>query len=113
MNEFVTFYYHEKFERSKYEDKKCLFFLSQINPTKCTITSKINGTPKGVYLPIPKLRSILAAANLRAHNNLWFCYYGQVNSLWLKSNIASKLASKHFGGTIYFAGDGTCERLLL
>ena len=28
------------------------------------ITSKINGTPKGVYLPISKLHSILAVANL-------------------------------------------------
>ena len=36
----------------------------------CTITSKINGTPKGVYLPISKLHSILALANLLAHNNL-------------------------------------------
>ena len=35
------------------------------------INSKINGTPKGVYLPISKLHSILAVANLLAHNNLW------------------------------------------
>ena len=27
--------------------------------------------PKGVYLPISKLHSILAVANLLAHNNLW------------------------------------------
>ena len=40
-----------------------------------TINSKINGTPKGVCLLIPKLHSILAVANLLAHNNLWLCYY--------------------------------------
>ena len=34
-----------------------------------TINSKINGTPKGVYLPNSKLNSILAVSNLLAHNN--------------------------------------------
>ena len=34
------------------------------------IASKINVTPKGVYLPISKLHSILAVANLLAHNNI-------------------------------------------
>ena len=33
---------------------------------KCTIYSKINGTHKGVYLPISKLHSILAVENLLA-----------------------------------------------
>ena len=28
--------------------------------------------------------SILAVANLLAHNNLWLCYYRQVNSVRLK-----------------------------
>ena len=37
---------------------------------KGTIASKINGTPKGVYLPISKLNSVLAVANLVAHNNI-------------------------------------------
>ena len=63
--------------------------------------------PKGVYLSISKLHSILAAVNLLAHNNLWLCYYGQVNSLRLKSSVASKWASNTFAGTINFAGDGT------
>ena len=57
-----------------------------------TINSKINGTPKGVYLIISKLYSILAEANLLAHNNITISNYGQVNT---------------FGGTIYFAADGT------
>ena len=36
------------------------------------------------------------------------CYYGQVNSLWLKSSVVSKWEIKHlWGGNIYFAGDGT------
>ena len=41
---------------------------------KGTITSKINVTPKGAYFPISKLHSILAVANLLAHNNIsQFC----------------------------------------
>ena len=48
------------------------------------INSKINGTREDVYLPISKLHSISAVANLLAHNNLWLCYYGPVNSLRLK-----------------------------
>ena len=65
---------------------------------QCTICIKINGTPKGVYLPISKLHSILAVANLFAHNKVTISYYEQVNSLRLKSNIASKCASKHLSG---------------
>ena len=42
-------------------------------PMRCTINSKINGTPKGVYLPIQKIHSILAVvANLLVHSNLWY-----------------------------------------
>ena len=44
----------------------------------CTVNSKINGTPKGVYLPISKLHSIYAIVNSLAHNNLWLCYHGQL-----------------------------------
>ena len=44
-----------------------------------TANSKINGISKGVYLSISKLYSTLAVANLLAHNNLWLCYYVQVN----------------------------------
>ena len=36
--------------------------------------------PKGVYLPILKLHSILAVANLLAHNNIsQVCYCGQIS----------------------------------
>ena len=46
----------------------------------CAFTSKINVTPKGVYLPISKVHSILAVANLLAHNNKSrFCYCGQIS----------------------------------
>ena len=45
-----------------------------------TIASKINGTPKGVFLPISKLHSILVVANLLAHNNKsHICYCGQIS----------------------------------
>ena len=41
-------------------------------------------------------------------NKFDLCYYGQVNSLLLKSSVASKWTSKYFlGSNIYFAGDGT------
>ena len=46
----------------------------------CVIASKINVTPKGVHLAISKLNSILAIANLLAHNNLsQICYCGQIS----------------------------------
>ena len=45
-----------------------------------TVASKINVTPKGVYLPISKLHSILAVANLLAHNNKsQICYCSQIS----------------------------------
>ena len=59
-----------------------------------TLNSKINGTPKGFYLPFSKLHSILAVANLLAPNNITISYYVQVNSLWLKSSKTSKWARK-------------------
>ena len=65
--------------------------------TEVPPTEKINGTTKGVCLPISKLRSILAVANLLAHK-LWLCYNVQVNSLLLKSSVASKWASKNLWG---------------
>ena len=46
----------------------------------CTIANKtnFNVTPKGVYLPISKLHSISAEANLLAHNNIsQICYCSQ------------------------------------
>ena len=54
--------------------------------------------PKGVFLPISKLHSILAVANLLVHNNMTMSYYVQINSLRLKSTVASKWASKHLWG---------------
>ena len=89
-----------------------MLYLS--NCEKRTMNNKINGTPKGVYLLISKLNSILAVANLLAHNNISYitisCYV-QVNSLRLKSNLASKWKKVHtFGGTIYFAVDDTIKQ---
>ena len=34
-------------------------------------------------------------------NKFDLCYYGQVNSLRLKSSVASKRANNHLRGTIY------------
>ena len=67
----------------------------------CTINSKINGTPKSLYFPILKLRSILAVAYLLAYNNIWLCYYGQVNTcgvsfiLLLKVHLSAISRSEH------------------
>ena len=68
---------------------------------------KINVTPKGAYLPISKLHSILAVANLLAHNNksqLWYC--GQI-SLQSAAVNCSFLKICHLWGNTYFAGDST------
>ena len=66
-----------------------------------TITSKINDTSNGVYLPISKLYSILAVANLLAHNNVsQICYCGQIS---LQSAAVNSRFSSTFGGNIYFA----------
>ena len=60
--------------------------------------------PKGVFLPISKLHSILAVANLLAHNNKsQICYCGQIS---LQSAAVNCSFSDTFGGNIYFAGDG-------
>ena len=57
--------------------------------------------PKVVCLPISKLHSILAVANLLAHNNKsQICYCSQIS---LQSAAVS--FSDAFGGNIYFAGD--------
>ena len=76
--------------------------------TDCNIASKIKVTPKGVYLPISKLHSILGVANLLAHNNIsQICYCGQIS---LQSAAVNCSFSDTFGGNIYFAGDGTIKR---
>ena len=49
-------------------------------------------------------------------NKLDLCYYGQVNSLRLKSSVASKWAIKHLwgtGGYHYFDADGTRISILM
>ena len=59
---------------------KATYATSQYIVVLFTIASKINVTPKGVYLPISKLHSILAVANLLAHNNKsQICYCGQIS----------------------------------
>ena len=68
----------------------------------CTVNSKINGTPKDVYLTISKQHYISGVRNLLAHNNITMSYYVQVNSLRLKLNVASKWASKHLWGNHLF-----------
>ena len=53
---------------------------------------------------ISKLHSILAIANLLAHNNITISYYGQV--VKIECSIRNGQVNI-FGGTIYFAVDDT------
>ena len=64
--------------------------------------------PRGFYLHISNLHSILAVANLLAHNNKsQICYCGQISlqSAAVNWRVSDNLTP--FGGNIYFAGDGT------
>ena len=59
--------------------------------------------PKCVHLPISKLHSILAVANLLAHNNIsQICYCGQIS---LQSAAVNCSFSDTLGGNIYFAAN--------
>ena len=54
--------------------------------------------PKDVYMPISKLQSILAVANLLAHNNIsQICYCGQIS---LQSAAVNCYFFEAFGGNI-------------
>ena len=84
-----------------------MYRVKSINTVnKCT--SKINFTPKGVYLPISKLHSILAVANLLAHNNKsQICYCGQISLQSAAVNCSFSDNMTPLEGNINFAGDDT------
>ena len=71
----------------------------------CTISSKINVTPKGVKKDCCQLQH--SVMKFDRSNKFDFCYYRQVNSLRLKSSVASKWAINTLGGIIYFAANST------
>ena len=72
------------------------------------IASKINVTLIVVYLPISKQQSILAVANLLAHNNKsQICYCGQILLQRAAVNCSFSDNPKPFGVTFIYAGDGT------
>ena len=71
----------------------------------CTIASKINATPKVSHCQYNCNELPHSVMKFDRSNKFDLCYYGQVNSLWLKSNISSTSASKTLRGCIYFAGD--------
>ena len=64
-----------------------------------TIASKINVTPQKCQI-VRKNCSLLQHSVMKfdRSNKFDLCYYGQVNSLRLKSSVASKWASKHLWG---------------
>ena len=77
-----------------------------------TIASKITVTPKGVYLPISKMHSILAVANLLAHNNKsQICFVNAVKFHYRVLQLTAVFLTI-FRGNIYFAGDGTHKSML-
>ena len=79
--------------------------------TNWYITSKINGTPKGVHLLVSKLHTILVVANLLVHNNIsQICYCGEIS---LQSDAVNCSFSDTFRGNIYFAGDGTLKHIFI
>ena len=64
--------------------------------------------PKGAYWPILKLHSILAVANLLAHNNKKsFVTAVKFHYRVLQLLPVNSSFSETFGGNIYFAGGGT------
>ena len=67
-------------------------FTSQVMAHLRAIVSKINVTPKGVRLSEKLEHSVM---KFDRSNKFDLCYYGQVNSLRLKSSVALKWASKH------------------
>ena len=78
-------------KNAEFFNKEHMFLYVQFN-------SKINGTHKGVYLPIPKLHSILVVANL-------LCA-----SKFITTKIECSLEMGQvstFGVTIYLAVDCT------
>ena len=74
------------------------------------IASKINVTIKGVRVSEKLQYSVMKFV---CSNKSDLCYYGQINSLRLKSGVASKWTSEvdlrngPLRSTIYFAGDDT------
>ena len=74
----------------------------------CTITSKSNGTYKGVYLSISKVQSILAVANLLSIITCGYILLWTSKFTTAKIECSSEMCKlTPLGGTIYFAGDGT------
>ena len=61
------------------------------------IITKIKCWPAFKQDPMSEKLQLTAALcnNFDRSNKFEFCYYGQANSLRLKSNVASKWASKH------------------
>ena len=93
--------FHER-ENSCMRKWRDNYFHIHRNPCSTStmhIASKINVTPKCVYLPISKLHSILAVANLLAHNNIsQICYCGQIS---LQSAEVNCSFSDTFGGVTF------------
>ena len=64
-----------------------------------TIANKVNVTPDGGRLA-EKLQLQHSAIKFDRSNKFDLCYYGQINSLRLKSSVASKWASTYLWGSV-------------
>ena len=71
----------------------------------CIIASKINVTPKGVRKTTVNCSTLM---KFDRSNKFDFRYYRQVNSLRLKSSVASKWATKHLWGYHLFCWEYHC-----
>ena len=83
----------------------CNIFKNVVLHIRGSIASKINGTSIGVRLLEELQHSVM---KFDRSNKFDFCYYGQVNSLRLKSSVTSKLARERLWGYHLF-----CWRLYI
>ena len=95
----LQYFYHYSINFPKYSISKTIRRTD-------IIASKITVTLKGVYWPISKLHSILAVADLLAHNNKSQFVTAVKFHYRVLQLTAVFLTIWHLWGNIYFAGDG-------
>ena len=83
--------------------KNRLITLHVFEQVRCTISSKINDTPKGVRLSEKLMLTVVFCNGIFDRINKFdLYYYGQINSQRVKSSETLKWASKH----LFLVGGG-------
>ena len=99
--------YNIIFLSRNYFERNFHFFINwsskprmQINLTQrfCTITSRINVTSQRCQIARKLQLTAELCMKFDRSNKFDLCYYGQVNSLRLKSRVVLKWATKHLWG---------------